>query len=291
MVNPLAAALMNQPLMMAETELDRLAQFAGADFSIDLAAIDLEAFLPSVQITESGIGILPVSGPLFHSASPLMRFMGASTYGDLSAGLRALVADPMVKHIVLNVNSGGGSVNGAFDFADEVHAARERKPITAIVDEHAYSAAYAIASGANRVVLSRTGGVGSIGVIARHVDQSAALEKEGIKVTAIYKGDHKNDFDPSQPLSDEARKNIQAQVNDTYDLFVNTVARNRGLDAAAVRDTQADTYVGEKAVAAGLADSVMTPAEAIAGIYSELEGERQKRSNTARARSVALRTR
>jgi len=291
MINPLMTALMNQPLMMAEAELERLVTEAAAEVEINLAAIDVEAFFPSVEITSAGVGILPVQGPLFHAASPLMRFMGATTYGDLSAGLRALVADPMVKHIVLNVNSGGGSVNGAFDFADAVYAAREVKPVTAIVDEHAYSAAYAIASAADRVVLPRTGGAGSIGVIARHVDQSAALEKEGIKVTAIYAGERKNDFDPSQPLSAEARANIQAQVDDTYKLFVDTVARNRGIDPEAVRNTEAGTFQGAQAVDKGLADAVMTPAEALAEIYASLSDERPKRSNQARARSVAMRTR
>ena len=98
----------------------------------------------------------------------------------------------------------------------------------------AYSAAYAIASAAERVYLPRTGGMGSIGVIAIHVDQSAYDEKKGLKYTAIYAGARKNDFSSHKPLTDKAMEVVQAEVDEVYDLFAETVARNRGIKATAI---------------------------------------------------------
>ena len=98
-----------------------------------------------------------------------------------------------------------------------------------------------------------TGGVGSIGVIALHVDQSAFDEKVGRKYTAIYAGKHKNDFSSHEPLTDGARATLQAEIDRLYDLFVDTVARNRGVDANAIRKTDAALYYAERALSGGLA--------------------------------------
>ena len=139
------------------------------------------------------------------------------------------MADEDVSQIILNIDSPGGEVAGAFDLADLIYQARGTKPILAIANESALSAAYLIASAADKVYLTRTASVGSVGVMALHVDQSKAEEKIGLKYTAIYAGARKNDFSPHCPLSDEAFAAATEKVNATYDLFVKTVARNRGI--------------------------------------------------------------
>lgn len=122
-----------------------------------------------------GVGVLDVSGTLVHRASGLDAMSGLTSYSQLSAAFASMTMDPDVAHIVLNVNSPGGSVNGVFDLADEIYQARGTKPITAIIDDRAYSAAYALASSADEIIVSRTGGVGSIGVVAAHTDPLAVL--------------------------------------------------------------------------------------------------------------------
>jgi ClpP class serine protease len=109
--------------------------------------------------------------------------------------------------------------------------------------------------------------MGSIGVIAMHVDQSTWDENTGVKYTPIFAGAHKNDFTPHEPLSAEAKAAGQAMVDEVYDIFVKTVARNRGMTPADVRSTEAALYQGKNAVDAGLADAVMPWDKAVTDIF------------------------
>ncbi|BET33524.1 hypothetical protein wCIFem_11420 [Wolbachia pipientis] len=128
----------------------------------------------------------------------------------------------------------------------------------AIANDDAYSAAYAIASSAEKVFVSRTSGVGSIGVIASHIDQSRFDEKQGIKYTTIFAGSRKNDLNPHEPITSESLESLQKEVDRLYEMFVQLIARNRGLSIEKIRSTEAGLYFGEKAVEIGLADGVTT---------------------------------
>jgi ClpP class serine protease len=155
-----------------------------------------------------------------------------------------------------------------FDLSDHIFANRDIKPIIAIVDDMAYSATYGIGSAADEVILSRTGGVGSVGVVSYHIDQSDHNKKQGIKVEYLFAGDRKVDGNPHVPLADTARESIQDEINRLYDLFVTTVARNRGMSEQAVRDTQAGTYHGEQAIEVGFADKIGTFGATIKGLLN-----------------------
>ena len=124
---------------------------------------------------------------------------------------------------MLDIDSGGGEVSGCFDIVDAIYNARGEKPIWAVLSESAYSAAYAIASACDKIIVPRTGGTGSVGVICAHVDFSKALSKEGITVTMIHYGDRKADGSEYVPLSSEALKRFQADV----DTMGRTVLSNR----------------------------------------------------------------
>ncbi len=201
--------------------------------------------------------IVPVKGVLLHNFP--YAFGGFATgYDYIVAAVRRGVNDPNVSRVILHVNSVGGLVSGCFDATDELFGMRGDKPIIALADETALSAAYAIASAADEIVAARTGQVGSVGVITAYIEMSQALENAGIKINLIYAGDRKADGHPSQPLSDEARERIQTRVNRSYEIFVSTVARNRGLSEEAVRATEADFYTSQEAVQNGLADRVGT---------------------------------
>ncbi|OYZ99323.1 MAG: serine peptidase, partial [Rhodobacterales bacterium 17-64-5] len=191
---------------------------------------------------------------------------GQTSYEGIAAQITAAASDPMVRGIALEIDSFGGEVAGVFDLADAIRTARASKPVWAFVAEHAFSAGYALASQADRIILPRTGAVGSIGVVVMHADLSGQLSDAGVTVTLIHSGAHKVDGNPYAPLPDLVRARIQAEIDNIRTLFAQTVAAGRGrrLSAEAALATEAECYRGAEAVAAGLADEVSDPASAFA---------------------------
>ncbi len=217
---------------------------------------------------QEGVAVIQVHGVLTYRGDDIFSWLfGGITYDDIRAQFRSALSDPVVKAIIFDIDSPGGEAAGAFDLVDEIYQARGTKPIYAVANETAYSSAYAIASAADMIYVPRTGGMGSIGVIAMHVDQSTWDENTGVKYTPIFAGAHKNDFTPHEPLSAEAKAAGQAMVDEVYDIFVKTVARNRGMTPADVRSTEAALYQGKNAVDAGLADAVMPWDKAVTDIF------------------------
>jgi signal peptide peptidase SppA len=217
-----------------------------------------------------GVAVIPIQGTLVQKLGTLHPYSGMTGYDGLRANLSMALHDDAVRAVVLDCESPGGEVAGCFDLVDDIYAARGDKPMWAILTEHAYSACYAIASAADRIVVPRTGGTGSVGVICAHVDFSRALDAAGITVDLITYGDRKADGSEYSPLSKEARARFQADVDRMGDLFVETVARNRNLSTAKVRSTQAGTFMGAAGVDVGFADAVLSPHEAFRSLLAEL---------------------
>jgi signal peptide peptidase SppA len=240
-------------------------------------------------VTPDGIAVLTVSGTLVKKASWMDAESGLQSYESIRTMLADARDDPGIRGILLDVDSPGGEVGGLFDLADEVHAVGAQKPCYAVANDEAFSAAYALASSAQRLFVTRTGGVGSIGVIAVHMDQSGWDEKMGRKYTAVYAGARKNDFSTHQPLSDDARANLQGEVDRLYDMFVTTVARNRDLKPALIRNTDAGLFWGEKAISAGLADEVGSFDDALAALTQAAKGFRQSRATASAEAQIAKR--
>ncbi|MDE1901511.1 MAG: S49 family peptidase [Alphaproteobacteria bacterium] len=221
--------------------------------------------------TLEGAAIIQIEGTLVNKLGTLHPYSGMTGYDGIRQNFLTALADPAVKSIVLDIDSPGGEVAGCFDLVDTIYNARGEKPIWAILNENAFSAAYAIASAADHITVPRTGGVGSIGVITMHVDWSKALAGAGIKVTFITFGDRKADGHPEIPLSEEAKESIQQDIDAMGELFVATVARNRGLSAQDVRDQQARCFTGADGVAAGLADEISAPDAAFRQLLDEAD--------------------
>ncbi|MGE5509672.1 MAG: S49 family peptidase, partial [Bacteroidota bacterium] len=194
-------------------------------------------------------------------------------YGDIADALAAAMDDASVRGVILDVDSPGGEVGGLFDLVEQIQTIRgaSAKPLWAVANESALSAAYAIASAADRLYVTRTGEVGSIGVVAVHIDESGADAKAGFAWTFVFAGDRKVDGNAHEPLSERARATIQADVDRLYADFCALVAANRGLSPEAVRGTEAAIYRGTLAVRAGLADRLGTLDLAIAEMAAELD--------------------
>lgn len=211
-----------------------------------------------------GIAVIEITGTLVHRGAWIGQSSGLTSYEGIAAQLQAALADPAIRGIALDIDSFGGEVAGAFDLADRIRAARAQKPVHAFVADHALSAGYALASQADRIILPRTGAVGSIGVVAMHSDMSGALDRQGIAVTLIHAGARKLDANPYQPLPETVRDRIAGELEDLRQLFAETVAEGRGqrLDTQRALGTEAAVFRGEAAVFAGLADEVADPVTA-----------------------------
>ena len=193
-----------------------------------------------------------------------------------------------MRGIALEIDSFGGEVAGVFDLADRIRAIRGSKPVWAFVAEHAFSAGYALASQADRILLPRTGAVGSIGVVVMHADLSGQLDQDGVRVTLIHSGQHKVDGNPYEPLPESVRDDIQREIDVLRFLFAETVAAGRAgrLSHEAALATEAATYRGMDAVAAGLADEVTDLVRGFAGFRQMMSSPPP--ISSMRARRAAL---
>ena len=268
----LAARLFGVPLAIHRPKLDVILAVLGPRVGLaDLAAP--AGFSPPARDAPAQtpkIAVIPIHGTLVRRTVGLEAESGLTSYAGLAAQLDAALASPEVAAILLDIDSPGGESGGVFDLADRIRAASQIKPIWAVANDMAFSAAYALASAASKVFVSRTGGVGSIGVIAMHVDQSEKDVQDGVRYTAVFAGDRKNDLNPHEPISSEAHAFLKAEVNRIYGLFVETVARNRGIDPSTVRDTEAGLFFGQAAVAIGLADAIGTFDDALAQLLESV---------------------
>lgn len=207
------------------------------------------------------VAVLPVYGALLKRGTgdpELDRWFGITSTERLVRDFAALVADDTVGAIVLQIDSPGGEARGIFDLAAQIYAARGRKPIYAVADEWAYSAGYLLASAADRVVLPRTGGVGSIGVVLVRLDATGFDSQLGLRYHVLTSGARKADGNPHVAATTEELAGLQREVDRIAGMFIDAVATYRGLEPDAVRALEAATFHGEDAVTAGLADEVQT---------------------------------
>lgn len=279
----LAARIFNMPLLIHPQKLDAIIAGLGerlAGAPLQPGAIGQPA-VPTMFTTRKGersdrgyrvvdgVAVLGIGGALVHRT----RIEADSTvllgYNDVAADLEEAMNHPDI-HAVLQVyDSPGGEVAGAFEYAQRAFALRGKKPMLAIADSMAASAAYLGASAADELVLTTTGYAGSIGVVMRHVDLSQALALEGVAVTHIFAGARKVDGNAFEPLPDAVRAQLQGEMNDLYDEFINAVALQRKMAPDAVRKTQAAMYRGVAAIAAGLADRISTTDQLITELAAQ----------------------
>jgi signal peptide peptidase SppA len=259
MLPHLSSRLFGTPLLVHRAKLDVILAVMGERLGLATPSVDLALPIPKpATASPTGIAVIPVHGTLVKRSLGMDAASGLTSYSEIAAMLDTALADPMVSGILLDIDSPGGEASGSFELARRVREATALKPVWAVANDAAYSAAYAIAASAQRLYVTETGGVGSIGVIALHVDQSIKDATEGYRYTAITAGAHKNDYSPHEPLSDAAKSELQGEVDRLYAIFTEHVAAMRGLDIDAVRATEAGLYFGGNAVTQGLADGVQT---------------------------------
>lgn len=231
-----------------------------------------------------GVAVIPVFGVLAKRMNMLTQISGGSSTQLIMQDFASAINDPVVKSVLLLVDSPGGTVDGTQTLADAIFNARGTKPINALADGMAASAAYWIASAADRVYASNgTTLLGSIGVVTSHVDVSKAEEKAGIKTTEIYAGKYKRLVSEYKPLDEEGEKYLQDYVDYYYSIFIGDIARNRGTDEETTLRDMADgrDFIGQQAVDTGLADGIVSYEEMLSQMIrgqNEPDGQIRKKA-------------
>jgi signal peptide peptidase SppA len=290
-LNHIATRIFNTPLMIHQPKMEAILSVlmqrleAGAA-PIQAAAGGKPARKP-YTVTQEDLAVISVVGPLVKRASGGFLSGGPTTYGEIEHEFMDAANDPAIKGILLDMDSPGGEVGGLLDLCDMIYGQRGAKPIYAVANDDCYSAAYAIASAAERIYVTRAGGIGSIGVIAMHCDQSHLDANIGLKYTFVTAGARKKDFNPHEPLSDSAMGILQAEVDRLAGLFHATVSKNRNIALDRVASMEAGLFFGQKALAAGLADSEGTLEDAardmIAALNKKTSPGRPGKQDSAKA--------
>lgn len=285
----LATRLFGVPLLISRPKLEAILAALEPRLEITVEHTEAlpEAYGPGDKgrerkdyyVTDDGIAVVEIIGPLVKRASGEFLSGGPTTYTQIENEFMDAATDPNIKGTLLLVDSPGGEAGGNFELSDLIYSLRGSKPIIAAADGDAYSAAYALASAADTLYVAKSGGVGSVGVWLLHVDQSGWNEQKGYKPTYIFAGARKVDGNPDEPLTDEARQTFQDLVDGSYQMFVDTVARNRNISVEAVRKTEAGLFFGQpkrgnpSAVDIGFADQVGTVADAMAELRHRISAQ------------------
>jgi len=285
--NPFLAAFANEPVLIAQEKQDLVTASINAliqrpDFAKMVAEPDLSGvdnFWPAADdwraryrpyAVQDGILHIPVRGVLLHNFG-FADGAWATGYQYIERAFLRGIEDAGVKAIAFIIDSPGGAVAGCFDAVDRMYAAKN-KPVRAFAHENMYSAAYAVGAGvADRIIVSRTGGVGSVGVLTSHVDMSKMLSDIGVKYTFIFSGKHKVDGNSTEPLPDAVRDRIQARLDELREVFVTSVARNRSrLSVDDLLNSEARTFTASQAVENGFADAFGALDDALAAFAADL---------------------
>lgn len=232
----------------------------------DVVEARREAAARQLRAVGGKVAVLPVHGMIEPRLSFEGFLFGSAPLDLLSAALDRLARDKSCGAIVLDVDSPGGTSYGVREFADQVARVNETKPVYAVANSMACSAAHWIASQAGHLSVTPGGDVGSIGVYMLHADFSGMLDQAGIKVTVVKAGKNKGETLPVSPLTDGARDHLQTLVDDTYGDFCAAVARGRRCSVADVRSAdwgQGRVVPAKAALAAGMVDRVATLQEVL----------------------------
>ncbi|HFM1870899.1 TPA: S49 family peptidase [Escherichia coli] len=218
----------------------------------------------------NGIAVLPVTGTLVHRLGGMRPFSGMTGYDGIVACLQQAMADSQVRGVLLDIDSPGGQAAGAFDCADMIYRLRQQKPVWALCNDTACSAAMLLASACSRRLVTQTSRIGSIGVMMSHVSYAGHLAQAGVDITLIYAGAHKVDGNQFEALPAEVRQDMQQRIDAAHRMFAEKVAMYTGLSVDAVTGTEAAVFEGQSGIEVGLADELINASDAISVMATAL---------------------
>ena len=231
--------------------------------------------------TQGDIGVVTIKGSLTNRDAWYNRLVGVTSYGDIRKSLLYAAHQPEIKGILLDIDSGGGAVSGVADLGNLIRTIdKDIKPIYSFTDGAMCSAAYWLGCSAREVYSSNVSTVGSIGVIATHMEYSKQLKDDGVGVTVIRAGEFKALANSVEPLSEKAKTQLQSQLNAAYQVFLSHVADCRSTTENLCDATMAQgrEFFGKEALAAGLVDGIETFDSIVNKVSAKLL-DNEKRSN------------
>jgi len=224
----------------------------------------------------SGIAVLPLYGVVTQRGNMVddISGPGSTSTQQFTSALRQVLADDTVGQILIDIDSPGGSVYGVAELASEIVKARAQKPVVAVANSLAASAAYWIGCSASEFYATPGGEVGSIGVWQAHFDYSKALEEEGVKTTLVSAGKFKVEGNPYVPLDPEAQAFMQSRVDDYYNAFIQAVAVGRGVPVDDVRNGMGEGRVlgADAALAQRMVDGIASFDDVLARMQAKVTG-------------------
>ena len=235
-----------EPLLIDPTKAKDHAVLAEKFGFTDMLA-QLFGVAPAPYVVD-GVGIVPIVGVIGKGLSPLEKMMGAVDVNDVSAAIDAFAANPEVEKIALQVSSPGGTVTGVEELANKIR--NLEKPTMAYTDSEMASAAYWISSAADKVTVSPSSTVGSVGVYIAIPDYSEAAKMQGIKMVVIKSGKFKGAGIEGTSLDEDQMGNLQASVDTIHAEFKEAVNMKRKMVKAEAMEGQ--TFSGKQAAAQGL---------------------------------------
>lgn len=273
-MQPKLDAILGKPWALQPSVLAQLATYLAGDKT---ALVGLQK-TPAQPRTQGYISVIPIHGVIERRSSFLGELFGGTSIDAIRGAFRAAMADPDVQGVVLDIDSPGGGVGGVTELASEIRAARGQKPIYALADTTAGSAAFWLGAQAERFYVTPSGEVGSVGVYGVHMDISRALDAEGVTPTIISSAPRKTAESELAPLDDAALASIQARVDSFGDQFIGDVAKGRGISPDKVRSEYGEgaSLLAKEALAAGMVDGIDT-----------LDGVLRLMSRAARGRVAA----
>ena len=280
----LSGRIFNTPLLIHPGKAEAILYGIKERLAIDVPVPEASRFMGTskramrdraLTRVDRGVALIDVEGTLVNKGAYIGALSGLTSYEGLRAQIADAVKDPEVGAICLVIDSGGGEAGGMGETANAIRAARDKKPVIAVVDDFCCSAAYGLASAANSVWVSQTSTVGSIGVILVHMDHSGELQMAGVRPTIIKAGSKKASGNPYTPLDQDAIEELAGMVSKHYDAFLQTVAAGRGskCSAKAARETEAAVFVGQDAITRGLADRMGTVEQAVDYLSKRCRGQ------------------
>lgn len=262
--------------------LGRIAQHVGVGGRRKPRAAALRAELSgesrSFGVVMGGVAVITIDGPLLDKAIVYTSwwddqpYICIDGYDRIWAALVEAMSAPDVTAVVLRISSPGGLVSGCFDLCAKIAEAADAdgaKPVIAYLDDHAYSAGYAIACSGLAIIAPQLGSCGSIGVLAVHESYAGFYEAHGVVHTFVESHRLKSAADHAKPLDTEAEAMIKAHVDAAADVFVGHVAARREMDEASVDALEAGWFTAEAALENGLIDAIGTFDEVLAGLQGD----------------------
>lgn len=255
------------------------------------AAGNKSAYSGSGSQQQQSIVILPIYGTICPRMHQLEDGSGGISCERIGRWLDAAGNDAKVGGIVLDIDSPGGSVFGVSELATKIRGIAGSKPVLAVSNHEACSAAYWIAAAASEVGMTPSAIVGSVGVYMIHQCFKKALETEGIETTMIQAGEFKLVGNPFAPLDEAAAGKLQAWVDQTYKQFTADVATYRGKSVQHVSEQFGKGWIllQQDALKAGMVDRVGTFEELLADFTSRtLQPAKAATASAARQREIDL---